>query len=629
AVAPPPALKALGQVSSNDVLVDADNVVRRGLISVDDSDGSTVYGFSLYLALLYLDAEGIGPQMGEDGDFGLGKAQFTPLLTHSGGYVWADAGGYQFLLNPVGATGSFETVSLMDVLNDEVPDDWATDRIVLIGAVSESFKDLVHTAYSSGLITHAESVPGVELHANFASQIVGAALGERSLIQGWPEWLEWSWTLLWSAVGATLAWQFRRSSTMQLPLVLGIVGAIAPILLLLGSAYGAILAGWWIPVVPPGIALVGSAIAVTGYVAQTAGSIRKTFGRYLGDEIVDTLLESPQGLKMGGERRHITILTSDVRGFTSLSEQLAPEEVIKILNFYLEHMAEVITHYGGIIDDFIGDGILVVFGAPTSYGNDAERAVACAIGMQLAMDEVNQTLTKWGFAPLEMGIGINTGEAVVGNMGSTKRTKYSVLGSHVNLAFRIETYTTGGQVLISEHTLKAAETAEVDIRSHTEVMPKGVKTPVTVYDVGGIRGQYSLQLPQDQEEWLPLAQPIPLTYFSLQGKHVAEVGDEGAIAQLSPQGAVIQVQSSDHAAYIVPLSNLKLHFRAESTPDMGDLDATNLYTADLYTADIYAKVVAQTIPDGHFAVRFTSKAPFLQQLWERLSQENNRGDFVG
>ncbi len=140
--------------------------------------------------------------------------------------------------------------------------------------------------------------------------------------------------------------------------------------------------------------------------------IRNIFGRYLSDEIVTNLLENPVGLQLGGTRRKITILISDLRGFTATAERLSPEQVITILNFYLEYMADVITRYEGTIDEFMGDGILTLFGAPTIRDNDTERAITCAIAMQQAMIPVNQQMQEWGFPTLEMGIGIHTGEVV-------------------------------------------------------------------------------------------------------------------------------------------------------------------------------------------------------------------------
>lgn len=223
--------------------------------------------------------------------------------------------------------------------------------------------------------------------------------------------------------------------------------------------------------------------------------IRQVFGRYLSNDIVATLLENPEGLQLGGERRSITILTSDLRGFTSLSERLQPEEVIHLLNLYLEQMAEVINRYGGTIDEFMGDGILVLFGAPTPQENHAIQAVACACAMQLAMGAVNEQLKQFHLPQVQMGIGIHTGEVVVGNIGSEQRTKYGIVGSPVNLTYRIESYTKGGQILISQETLDAAG-SYIQVCGRQQVQPKGISQPITIYEVDGVGGRYSLFLPR-------------------------------------------------------------------------------------------------------------------------------------
>lgn len=171
-------------------------------------------------------------------------------------------------------------------------------------------------------------------------------------------------------------------------------------------------------------------------------------------------------------------------------------EVVKILNFYLEYMADAIAKERGTIDEFMGDGILVLFGAPISRVDDAEGAVACAVAMQQAMIPVNKQMKEWKLRPLEMGIGINTAEVVVGNIGSEKRTKYGIVGSQVNLTYPIESYTTGGQVLISEETFKDAGDIVV-IDEQKKVQPKGVKEPICIYDVDGLGGGYDLYLAKD------------------------------------------------------------------------------------------------------------------------------------
>lgn len=223
--------------------------------------------------------------------------------------------------------------------------------------------------------------------------------------------------------------------------------------------------------------------------------IRKAFGCYLSEQVVDSLLASHDGLELGGSNRRVSILMSDLRDFTPMCEKLAPEEVVEVLNRYLGAMIEVISRHGGTIDEFIGDAILVIFGAPVSRENDVERAVACAVDMQLAMEAVNAANRRDGLPALAMGIGIHTGDVVVGNIGSCARMKYSVVGSPVNLTARIQSMTLGGQILISEATRRELGDL-VDLIGQLRVKVKGIAGPVPIYDVGGIGGRYGLFLPQ-------------------------------------------------------------------------------------------------------------------------------------
>jgi len=213
--------------------------------------------------------------------------------------------------------------------------------------------------------------------------------------------------------------------------------------------------------------------------------IRGVFGRYLTDEIADTLLESPEALTMGGERREISILMADIRGFTSFSTRRDPHEVMQVVNNYLSKMTDVIISHGGTIDEFIGDAILVLFGAPRPLADHAHRAVACACEMQKAMHAVNSENKENGFPEIATGIGVNTGEVVVGNIGSEKRSKYGVVGHNVNMAARIESYTQGGQILISEATRQACAD-RLTVQDTMSVTPKGFDHAIEIHDVESI-----------------------------------------------------------------------------------------------------------------------------------------------
>jgi class 3 adenylate cyclase len=269
--------------------------------------------------------------------------------------------------------------------------------------------------------------------------------------------------------------------------------------------------------------------------------IRDTFGRYISKEVVDTLLGSPDGLKLGGDRREITLLVSDLRGFTSLAGRLAPEEVIRILNRYLERVVEILTRYRATVDEFQGDGILAFFGAPLAAPDDAARAVACAIDMQRALVAINDEQRALGLPALEMGIGINTGEVIVGNIGSEKRTKYGAVGAAINLAYRIESQTVGGQVLIGPRTYELVRDV-VEVRGTLEVALKGVDAPLTVYEVTAVRGAHATALPERVEDArVPLDPPLPLVYYRLEGKRLSDTALPGRLRAVSATTAEVAV----------------------------------------------------------------------------------------
>ncbi len=327
--------------------------------------------------------------------------------------------------------------------------------------------------------------------------------------------------------------------------------------------------------------------------------VRETFGRYLSDDIVNTILETPEGLALGGEKRMVTIMMTDLRGFTSIGERLPAENVVSIINIYLEHMTEIIIKYQGTIDEFIGDAILVIFGAPIRREDDARRAVACALEMQLAMREVNQRNQEAGYPPVAMGIGINTGEVVVGNIGSKKRTKYGVVGSNVNLTSRIESYTVGGQILISESTLNACGSV-LRIDNQIEVMPKGVKKPTNIYDIGGIGEEFNIFLPEKQKiELTPLSSPLPFKFIVLEGKHAGQRSYQGKIVKLTDNIAEVEAERGCRE-----LTNLKI--------SLFDLHG------DEMSADIYAKVT-ERVADAPpmFTMTFTSVPPEAKTFLEK------------
>ncbi len=218
---------------------------------------------------------------------------------------------------------------------------------------------------------------------------------------------------------------------------------------------------------------------------QERDLIRDTFGRYLSEDVVAEILKSPDKPNTGGELLDITVVVTDIRGFTRLTRTLEARMVLEVLNRYLEAMTEVILAHEGTIDEFTGDGILVFFGAPRRLPDHQHRAVRCALAMQKAMGPVNERNLRLGLPRLEMGIGINSGRLVVGNIGSEKRFKYGAVGDPINVAFRIQSEAEGGQVLVAPPVHEALAGC-LQVTNDREVLLKGLDEPLRVYRVVGI-----------------------------------------------------------------------------------------------------------------------------------------------
>jgi adenylate cyclase len=210
--------------------------------------------------------------------------------------------------------------------------------------------------------------------------------------------------------------------------------------------------------------------------------IRATFGRYLSDEIVTDILERPEGLELGGDLRRVTILMSDIRGFTTLSEHLAPRQVVTLINRYLGAMTDIIMAHNGTIDEFIGDAILAVFGAPQFRDDDADRAVNCALAMQAAMAEINALNVAEGLPEIHTGIGLNTGDVIAGNIGSERRSKYGFVGHPMNVTSRIEDITAGGEILVSDTTLHSLS-GDYQVGDSRKIKVKGIKQSIVVHRI--------------------------------------------------------------------------------------------------------------------------------------------------
>jgi len=446
-VLPPPVLKGTNQVGFNDIVIDSDGIVRKGLLFLDN--GKTVsYSFDLLLALLYFQKEGITARADEFNPryLRLGESTIHPFEANDGGYIRADARGYQYLLDFKESGTSFSSYSLQDLLSGKVAPGSIRDRIVLMGISAQSVKDLFYTPYSRGIIGGGQ-VSGIVLHAHIISQLLDLGRGQTTPITTTSEAQEVLWILLWSLMGGFMGLRVRS------PWLFSIFGT-AGLFVLWFATYLAFLHRWWIPSVPPAMTWLISAAIVTAYISNREKKQRKAlmqlFSRHVSPEVAKEIWEQRDKFFHEGRPRSqkmiVTVLFSYLKGFTALSENMEPQTLIDWLNTYMQSMADLIMEHGGVIDDYSGDGIKANFGVPVprktkaEISQDAVKAVTCALAMGEKIEQLNALWQKMGLPTGGTRIGIFTGPVVAGAVGSPRRLKYTTVGDTVNIAARLESY---------------------------------------------------------------------------------------------------------------------------------------------------------------------------------------------
>ena len=500
-IPPPPVLERTDQVGFNDFLVDEDGVVRRGLLFLDEEGQPPAYSFALRLALKYLASDGITPEPDPTvPDYlRLGKTTFYPIEADYGAYMDLDARGYQFMLDFHGTPVPHQSYSIRALLSDEIPPAALRDKIVLIGVTAESIPDIFHTPYHSGLGPDRMGMYGVELHAHVVSQLLRAALRGEAPRRSISNRAEIAWILCWGLMGGFIG---RVSSSLgRFSIMTG--GALA---LLVGSVTIIFLVGWWIPLIPAALAFVGSAALLTaatvGFEKREHAQLMHLFSRHVSPEIADTIWRHRQQFWDGGRPRSqqvtITVLFSDLESFTQASEKLNPNQLMDWMNTYVEAMARVVMRHGGVVDDYFGDAIKADFGVPVPRTTEAEirqdaiNAIVCARAMNSQLVQLNE---RWGKAQLptaRMRIGIVTGEAVAGSLGSAERLKYTTMGDTVNIAARLEGFQKDQwnpapgeapcRILVAESTALYLGQQE-NLRPIGEVSLKGKQRKVRVYQL--------------------------------------------------------------------------------------------------------------------------------------------------
>ena len=273
--------------------------------------------------------------------------------------------------------------------------------------------------------------------------------------------------------------------------------------------------------------------------------LRKVFGRYFSNDITDIILENPDGATIGGEKQDVTVMMADLRGFTAISESLSADVITDMINHFLEKMTEVIFEYNGSVIEFIGDAILAVFGTPIKSEFQDEYAISAAINMQNQMKSVNEYNRRMGYPRIEMGIGIHRGEVFVGNIGSEKMMRYNCLGGTVNLCSRIESSSVGGQILVSEETIRPIR-HKIDVISTKEIMVKGISGKISVCDVRQINHKklHTLKYTSD-ERFIPMKKELDVYLSIVDQKTISDELVKAKIVAMSKRFAIVEVEKAD------------------------------------------------------------------------------------
>jgi adenylate cyclase len=498
--------------------------------------------------------------------------------------------------------GSFPQWSLGRLLRNQLSPQQIQQlrgSIVLIGVVAPSSKDSFPVPFSRGRAGDQRfEIPGVEIHAHRLAALLALERGQPLGIQAASGSVNCWLLLLAFAVGIVAGERVPGLRRSLLVVASGLVLAVA--------ATAALLAlGVWLDAALPLAAF--SLMAAAAWLRRGANQqiqgmllelqnrhVRSQFDRFVSKAVAGELLDNSQASQTShaaSELRTVTVLMSDLRGFSLLGQDNPPALIVQLLNNYLDEMFQVIEHYGGTIDEVLGDAILVLFGAPLVRADHAEAAVACALAMQIAMEKVNQTNLQQGLPALEMGIGLCTGDVIAGTIGSRQRAKYGVVGPAVNLAARIESLSVGGEVLAAEATVRAAE-VPLRIDADHSIGVKGSQEPLRVFAIGAIQGRHNLALPLISSQPRVLLQPLAVQYLILKGKQ----------RQGSPQRAVV-THLSEREAWIV--------LEGGDQPELFD-DLVLIFPASSGSGEVYGKVREQR--NGHWRVVFSLMSTGIKEL---------------
>jgi len=384
------------------------------------------------------------------------------------------SGQIKMLINYSGPEGTFERYSYSDVISGSIGREKLAGKVLFVGATAPGLYDLRVTPFSNNM-------PGVELNANVANNIV-----EGNFIEAGPfeALLDIVFVITISLLVSVIV--FRTKAVVAVPVL------IVLLMSYIYLSYIFFLSGRWISIVYPLIGAIGAFSASSSLrffvVEKKAREIKAIFSNYVSKKVVEELLKNPQKAKIGGQRKTLTVMFADIRGYTSLSERHEPEEIVKMLNEFFSEMTEIIIQHDGTIDKFLGDGILAFWGAPIEEPRHAELAVRCSIKMLERMERLKEKWLSEGKEPIDIGIGLNTGVAVVGNIGvEGRKMEYTAIGDTVNIAHRLQILSRGSKrPVISEALYKEVKDL-IEAEYLGEIAIKGKELTTRIYAVMGLR----------------------------------------------------------------------------------------------------------------------------------------------
>lgn len=387
-------------------------------------------------------------------------------------FIPTDENG-QMLINYLGPSKTFPHYPISDILAGTLPKGTFKDKIVLVGATAIGIYDLRNTPFSP-------VYPGMEVHATVIDNMLKGDFLSKP-----------KWTRLYDVLAIMILGFLTGFALPRLTALKGIIFVtLLFILHIVVSRWLFIHNGTWVNIIYPllAIALIYTSLTLFHYITEEREKkkIKGAFSFYVSSSVVNEMLKDPQKLKLGGDKKELSVLFSDIRGFTTISEGLTPEQLVQLLNEYLTVMTDIVFKYDGTLDKYMGDAIMAIFGAPLEQPDHAFRACNTALDMMAGLRKLNEKWISEGKKPLDIGIGINTGMMMVGNMGSEQRFDYTVMGDAVNLGSRLEgankAYRTN--ILISESTYEKVRD-EFTCMELDSVRVKGKLEPVRIFQLVG------------------------------------------------------------------------------------------------------------------------------------------------